>query len=88
MLVNVLWHRRSAYTLRCGDCGEIFQAWLEGLFALEFIQDGNPALLPICNPCYEARKAAGRLCGPLVYPVVVDLANRVHRIVSRLPEAE
>lgn len=81
MLVNRIWHERAEFTLRCGDCGSLFKAYKEGLFTLRFEGEEGPAYLPICPACYDARKATGRLCGPMVYPAVVDLVQGKPRLI-------
>lgn len=86
MLVNLIFHRRTVYTLRCGECGKIFQAWKEGLFCLQFPWRSAYGLLPICPSCAEQRMLSHPLCGHQVLPVVVDLSREKPVIVDRFTE--
>ena len=65
-MVNVLWHERNAYKVRCVGCGEIFMFSKPDMDFFLFDHGGKTHIAPLCMKCHGemwARRDAGGEAG-------------------------
>ena len=87
MLVNVLWHRKEFYKVRCGNCGKVYRTSLDALWILDSVLEGRDFEVPVCDSCIPLVDAALKISRNFTATVYIPLSGEKFRVGLVLPVA-